>query len=289
VAGSKPVTAQWRYVKLGALARSKNISASYLCSSASAFLLYVRASAASHPRLSGGAAAGLNRGGQQASDCPRAVRSLAPLQDPKTLSASYLCSSASSASRVICVYPRFTLSASICGFRSHCRWIVAGSKPVTAPPCRAKLGAFARSKNVSASYLCSSASSASRVICVYPRSTLSASICGFRSRCRWIVAGSKPGDCACASCEAWRLCKIQKTPSASYLCSSASSASPRYPRYICDPLYLRPSAAKPVTAPRPRAKLGAFARSKNAICVLSVLIGVICVPALSAYICGPLI
>jgi hypothetical protein len=47
------------------------------------------------------------------------------------------------------------------------------------------------------------------------------------------------------------------------------------------------AGSKPVNAPRRRAKPGAFARSKNAICVSSVFIGVICVPVLSAYICDP--
>jgi hypothetical protein len=144
---------------------------------------------------------------------------LAPLQDPKT----YL--------RLICAHRRHLRFCFTC---VHLRlpirvyqgerlpvWIVAGSKPVTAPPCRAKLGAFARCKNA----ICV-LSLFIGVICVpalsalYLRSALSASICG------------QAGDGASTSCEAWR-----------------------------------------------------FARSKNAICVLSVLIGVICVPALSAYIC----
>jgi hypothetical protein len=239
VAGSKASDRALALCEAWRLARCKNISASYLCASASsAFPRYLHISAVRficvHLRLR--PAAGLDRDGQQAGDCASpSCEAWHLLQDPKRYRRLICVHRRHLRPRVICVYLRSVLSVCICGFNPLQVWIVAGSKPVTAPRRRAKPGAFCKMQKRYRRLICVHRRHLRPcVICVNLRSVLSAVHLRLRSAAGWIMAGSKP-----------------------------------------------------VTAPRRRSKLGPAARSKNAIYVSSVSIGVICVPALSAYICGP--
>jgi hypothetical protein len=175
---------------------------------------------------------------------------------------------------------------------------VAGSKASDRALALCEAWRLARCKNISASYLCASASSAFPALSAFICDPLYLRASAASIRCRLDHGRQQASDCAPVLYEPCRRCKIQKR----YRRLICVHRRHLRPRVIC--VYLRSTSSaciccfdplqvwivtgsKPVTAPRRRAKPGTFCKIQNAIGVSSVFIGVICVPALSAYICGP--